>query len=203
MKGLSKPFPASKIHFRVGATDKDKTKGLALAYIDARDVMERLDEVIGAERWQCEHPFVGCCRIGIKVGEEWVWKSNGAGQTDVEGDKGQYSDSFKRAAVLWGIGRYLYDLGNMWVKIKPQGRSYAIAETPRLPSWAIPDGLDEKPKAQDQDPFKGKKGQVAGLCERTGTSFSDVESYIMADGSVEASIIRLEKKVKEMKGEAK
>jgi len=53
------------------------------------------------------------------------------------------------------------------------------------------------------DPFNGKKNQVADLCERTGTSFSDVESYIMADGSVEASIIRLEKKLEEMGVEGK
>src|SRR6478609_11878627 len=112
---LKAPFPADKISWRVGSTNADKTKGMALAYIDARDVMERLDEVCGM-LWQCEYvPMPNgtcCCRIGIKVGEEWIWRSNGAlNLTDSDksdqkemAEKGSYSDSFKRAAVLWGVG---------------------------------------------------------------------------------------------------
>ena len=83
---------------------------------------------------------MGCCRIGIKIDNEWVWRSNGAGETQVEGEKGKFSDAFKRAAVLWGVGRYLYYLDNTWVKIKPQGRSYVLAGVPKLPSWALPKG---------------------------------------------------------------
>ena len=131
-------FPADQIKWRVGATNGDKTKGIALAYLDARNVMERLDGVCGAGNWQVEYPFPGCCRIGIKLAvqvgaeaplSEWVWKSNGAGETDFEGTKGQYSDAFKRAAVLWGIGRYLYDLSAPWVAIEPRGKSYVIAKS--------------------------------------------------------------------------
>ena len=72
----------------------------------------------------------------IKTG--WVWKANGAGETDYEGTKGQFSDAFKRAAVMWGIGRYLYALPNEWVQIKPSGKSYKIVNPPKLPDWAIP-----------------------------------------------------------------
>jgi len=126
---LARPFQPSAIRWRVGATNSDKTKGMALAYIDARDVMDRLDEVCGPENWQVEYPFPGCARIGIKLGGEWVWKSNGAGATDVEAEKGQYSDAFKRAAVLWNIGRYLYTLKSPWVAIEQRGRSYVIAES--------------------------------------------------------------------------
>jgi hypothetical protein len=65
-----------------------------------------------------------------------VVKSNGAGDTDVEGPKGALSDAFKRAAVLWGIGRYLYSLDSPWVALEARGRSYVIAksELPRLKS---------------------------------------------------------------------
>lgn len=133
IKELSKPFPHDFISWRVGATNQKRvaretnnskarpTKGIALAYIDARDVMDRLDEVCGVGNWQNEYPYKGCCRIGIKVDGEWVWKSNGAGETQVEADKGQYSDSFKRAAVQWGIGRYLYDCPNVWVDLDDWG----------------------------------------------------------------------------------
>ena len=134
---LKQPFDPSVIHWRVGSTSKDKKNGLALAYLNARDVMKRLDDVCG-DNWQVRYPFKGCCEIGIKINDEWLWRSNVAGETDFEAEKGQGSDAFKRAAVLWGVGRYLYYLKNIWVPIKPQGRSYVIAETPVLPNWALP-----------------------------------------------------------------
>lgn len=139
---LKEPFDPRVVHWRVGATSKDKTKGIALAYINARDAMKRLDDVCGPF-WQAEYPFEGCCRIGIKLGDEWLWRANGAGETDVEGEKGRYSDAFKRAAVLWGVGRYLYYLPNAWVPLQQQGRSHVIAQPPQLPPWALP-----KPKEQ-------------------------------------------------------
>ena len=137
LQHLQEPFSADKVHWRIGSTTQAKDKGMALAYIDARDVMERLDEVCGPENWQCRYPHATnktCCDIAIKINDEWVWKSNGAGDTDVEGDKGAFSDAFKRAAVLWGIGRYLYDLGNVWVAIEARGRSFVInqSEIPKL-----------------------------------------------------------------------
>lgn len=142
---LTAPFDPDKVSWRVGSTNQDKTQGMALAYIDARDVMERLDSVVGPSGWQCEYHAVGSktsCRIGIMgdpapsspflAGEpdytQWIWKADGAGDTDFEGDKGAFSDSFKRAAVKWGIGRYLYDLKAPWVAIEQKGRSYVIAK---------------------------------------------------------------------------
>lgn len=132
LSALSAPFPPDKISWRVGSTNKDKTKGMALAYIDARDVMDRLDEACGPAGWQCSYPHANgktVCSIGIKIGDEWVWKANGAGDTDIEAEKGALSDAFKRAAVCWGIGRYLYDLDSPWVAIEPMGRSYKITDS--------------------------------------------------------------------------
>lgn len=117
---LRDPFPADVISWRVGSTTKDKSKGMALAYIDARDVMQRLDDVCGPENWQNDYPHAASktvCRIGIRINNEWVWKANGAGDTDIESEKGALSDAFKRAAVLWGIGQYLYDLDSPWVTL--------------------------------------------------------------------------------------
>jgi hypothetical protein len=134
---LVAPFPPAAVSWRVGSTNQDKTKGMALAYIDARDVMERLDAVCGPAGWQRSYPHAGAktvCRISIKVGEEWIGKEDGAGDSDVEAEKGALSDAFKRAAVSWGIGRYLYSLGSPWVAIEQKGKSYVIApsETRRL-----------------------------------------------------------------------
>jgi hypothetical protein len=146
MKRLASPFPLEAISWRVGATNKEKTKGIALAYIDARDVMDRLDQVVGPENWQCRYPFTGCCEIGINIEGGWVWKANGAGVTDYEAEKGQYSDAFKRSAVMWGIGRYLYHLPNEWVLIEPYGKSYKLKTKPSLPNWAIPGKASIVPK---------------------------------------------------------
>lgn len=141
LHALKEPFPADVIHWRVGATNGEKTKGIALAYIDARDVMKRLDEVCGIDGWQCRYVIesaLAVCELSLKINGEWITKSDGAGETDVEGEKGKMSDAFKRAAVRFGVGRYLYYLPNEWVDIKPAGRSYKLASTPNLPSWAKP-----------------------------------------------------------------
>lgn len=137
IKALTAPFPPDRVSWRVGSTTQDKRRGLALAYIDARDVMERLDKVCGPENWQSRYPHATgktVCEIGIKIGQDWIWKADGAGDTEFEADKGALSDAFKRAAVRWGIGRYLYDIEAIWVDIEPAGRSYRIAahEMPRL-----------------------------------------------------------------------
>lgn len=142
LEKLKEPFDPKFVKWRVGATSGDKTKGIALAYIDAREVMKRLDEVCGVEGWQCRYSHVTdkgvVCEIGIKFGDEWIWKANGAGETDVEAEKGAMTDAFKRAGAVWGIGRYLYYLPNKWVDLEPAGRSYKLKETPTLPSWAQP-----------------------------------------------------------------
>ena len=129
---LAAPFPAEAVSWRIGTSNKKKrqketgdnfakaTKGIALAYIDARDVMDRLDAVCGPGGWQCQYPHANgktVCAIGIKVGDDWVWKADGAGDSDIEAEKGALSDAFKRAAVRWGIGRYLYHIASPWVDL--------------------------------------------------------------------------------------
>lgn len=134
---LSNPIPPAKVSWRVGNTNKkaeerrtnDKnakaTKGQALAYLDARDVMNRLDEVCGPDKWEDSYVETPkgrlICTIAIKVGDEWVRKSDGAGDTQVEGEKGAISDAFKRAGVKWGIGRYLYDIESPWIALDERG----------------------------------------------------------------------------------
>lgn len=134
---LKRPFKASKISWRVGATNKDKTKAIALAYIDARDVMERLDEVFGMN-WQCKYSHAEnktICELSVLVDGIWITRSNGAGDSDIEAEKGAISDAFKRAGVMFGIGRYLYDLPNEWVEINEYKK---IVKTPTLPAGFYP-----------------------------------------------------------------
>lgn len=139
---LAAPFNPDVVSWRVGSTTADKQRGMALAYIDSRDVQDRLNEVCGPFGWQCRHEVSGdkrvTCHIGIKSPDgEWCWKSDGAGETDFEGEKGSYSDSFKRAAVKWGIGRYLYDVSSPWVAIEKKGNSYAIVDSEKAKLRAV------------------------------------------------------------------
>ena len=115
---LSKPFDRKHIQWRVQRLTKDGTGGLALAYINVRQVQDRLNEVMGTD-WQTKHEVFGTktiCSLGLKLDGEWIWRSDGAGDTQFEADKGAISDSLKRAAVSFGIGRHLYDLPSIWVK---------------------------------------------------------------------------------------
>lgn len=146
LERLKEPFAVKDVHWRVGSTNAKSnggkpTKGIALAYIDARDVMKRLDDVVGPENWQNRYSHVTqkglICDIGIRLNGEWIWKANGAGDTPVEAEKGSMSDAFKRSAVMWGIGRYLYMLDNTWVDLDERQR---IKTPPVLPTWATPEG---------------------------------------------------------------
>jgi hypothetical protein len=121
---LSAPLEPSKVSWRVGQiTKSDPTKASALCYIDARDVMERLDRVVGPDNWKDSYYETPkgriICTISIysETRAEWVSKSDAAGDTAVEAEKGAVSDAFKRAAVKWGIGRYLYDIPMQWVQV--------------------------------------------------------------------------------------
>ncbi len=135
---LKKSFHYRDIDWRIGRVT-DEIKGIAsvLAYIDVRALYQKFDDACGVNGWQITYPHVGqktCCEISVLIGDRWVTKSNGAGDTAVEGDKGAFSDAAKRAGVPWGVGRYLYDMPDIKVSVKKVGRNYYIEkeEYPKL-----------------------------------------------------------------------
>ena len=115
-------------------------KGLSLLlYKDARCDMRILDETVGPENWQREH--YECkgnlfCRVGIRCGEEWVWKSDCGTESYTEKEKGEASDSFKRACFNWGIGRELYTAPFIWVPVagKDGNPNYNVVDRNGKPS---------------------------------------------------------------------
>lgn len=158
---LAEPFPPTDIEWRAGATNSDKTKALALAYITSRAVMDRLDNVVGPENWRDEYrpgPNGGVvCGLSIRVGDEWITKWDGADNSDIEGVKGGLSDAFKRAGYKWGIGRYLYNLEGTWIECEVFGKTVRLKGTPKLPAWALPKGTQPAPaKAPAVPPANGK-----------------------------------------------
>lgn len=99
--------------WRVQSFSKNKPSCSCVAYIDARDVMNRLDEVVGEGNWQDKYEVINgqlFAGIGILVDGNWIWKWDTGTESQTEKEKGVVSDAFKRAAVKWGIGRFLYDL---------------------------------------------------------------------------------------------
>ena len=109
---------ADEVECRIGQVNK-QGKGLTLLlYKDGRTDMNILDETVGAENWQREH--YECkgnmyCKVGIFCDGQWVWKSDCGTESNTEAEKGEASDSFKRACVNWGIGRELYTSPFIWI----------------------------------------------------------------------------------------
>lgn len=104
----------SEIECRVGqVSKKDPNTCTILLYKNARVDMAMLDELVGAENWQREHREVKgnlYCGVGIYDADkgETIWKWDCGVESQTEAQKGEASDSFKRACVNWGIGRELY-----------------------------------------------------------------------------------------------
>lgn len=122
------PFPEEDIEWRIqqSGTSNGMPWALVLAYVTNRAIMDRLDEVVGPENWTndfSQSPNGGVlCTLGIKIGDDWVYKTDGADNTEIEKVKGGLSNSMKRAGVQWGIGRYLYKLPVTFAKFEPEGR---------------------------------------------------------------------------------
>jgi hypothetical protein len=153
---LANPFDPESTQWRVGSTNAAKDRGIALAYINARHVMDRLDEVVGMPNWKDEYEFHGdrtVCKLSLRIHGEWVTKVDAAGDTAVESEKGAMSDAFKRAAVKFGIGRYLYALDSPWVKIVPVGKkSHRIEDPGALAKLLpVPNRVDQAIEALDAE----------------------------------------------------
>lgn len=161
LKELKKPFPAKDIEWRVQSAGENGGKVWAkvLPYVSARAIMDRLDAVFGLFGWRDEYakaPDGGIlCRLSVKPDEgEWITKEDAAENTKVEAVKGGVSSAIKRAAVKFGIGRYLYKVPIMFAIINPNGSHYQSGkkdlgnkngypsfkwDSPKLPLWALPD----------------------------------------------------------------
>ena len=122
-KELSKKLDVKNIDFKVKQiVGKGAVKSaLLLAYKDARVDMSILDDVVGVGKWKNDYKrdTKGVLQggIAIKFDDEWVWKWSNGTESAMEKEKGEYSDAFKRAGFMWGIGRHLYDFPNIFVKL--------------------------------------------------------------------------------------
>lgn len=193
-KVLQAPFHPDDIEWRPQRFVKNG-KTQALAYVTARAVMERLDEAVGPANWDMglEPIDMGVtskldkqgnttdlkgfkCVLILRIEDEegnvqYVQRADVANLTDFEAIKGGASGAMKRAAVQFGIGRYLYGIGDTWAETDDYGR---IKTVPRLPDWALPEG------------FTYPEGSAN--VKYTSQLASDVESYAF-DTSVDDTAV--------------
>lgn len=143
---LRKPFSIERISFKIQTNPKegDEGKGMVVAYIDARDVMDRLDDVAPGQ-WSDEYvvsPIGGLeCRLTVcGITRRDVGKDD----NPTEREKSAYADAFKRAAVKFGVGRFLYDSPRMWASLKRVGKT-----------WKMVDGEEGKLRNKMKDYLEG------------------------------------------------
>ena len=110
---------ANEIDCRVASASKDGSLMLLL-YKDARVDQNILDETFGVFGWQRQHEIIGgnlYCTVSVKNPEtgEWISKQDVGVESFSEKEKGQASDSFKRACFNLGIGRELYTAPQIWI----------------------------------------------------------------------------------------
>jgi hypothetical protein len=171
---LAEKFHEKDIKWRVKDSGISKKNGKpwaqVLAYVDARAIMDRLDKVVGPDNWRTQfHHLEGgvMCDLSIKINGEWITKQDGSPDTKVEAFKGGISKALVRAAVHWGIGRYLYDLETNFADFVDDRSSETYSSKidneyynwlpPALPAWALPEGHEPQNKQRQH-----QAGQPAG-----------------------------------------
>ncbi len=139
---LAEPFDMEEIRWKPAIVKGDRA--MALAYVTSRAIMDRLDEVVGLDCWQDEYAFMPdgsvTCKLSLKIDGQWLTKMDIGGQSEQPDDhdkhKAAVSDALKRAAVKWGLGRFLYRLPQQWCDYDPQKKQFKVM--PKLPDWVFP-----------------------------------------------------------------
>lgn len=198
---LAAPFHPDDLEWKPQITGAKNGRPWArvVPYVTARAIDDRFDLVIGPDRWAIRYkalPDGGLmAEIGVLGGSgDWIWKGDGAGPVKAGGGlsesdaaKGTFSNSKKRAAVPWGVGRYLYRLESYYATVFPadsnRGRFFAKVKAdqrkgissdipfrwdpPDLPPWALPGGAG-RPASVDP---------VEEAVERVKNLVSDLRKY--------------------------
>jgi hypothetical protein len=163
---LSEPFDPADVKFKPQSVKNNRC--LAMAYIDARLIQDRLDEVLGVENWQDRYDILPdgsvMCRLRVNLGGRWITKAD-VGSPSEQPDSGDrlkaaFSDALKRAAVKFGIGRYLYRLPAQWVDYDPVKKQ--IVRPPQLPAFALPRSKGKSKTAESGSKAKPGK-EVSSL----------------------------------------
>jgi len=193
---LKEPFERKDIEFRVAKVSKRTRKVLVLAYITSRAVMQKLDAIFGVDGWKDEYEVLQngvICKLSVKVNGEFITKQDAAPFTNIEALKGAFSDALKRAAVKFGVGRYLYQLTEFWADIverKPTKVNNKIHRyhsdnlsgwwiEPELPDWAVKDGNNRKKVTEANGETEKKVGRKPEPSREVDSSSNDLRSLLI------------------------
>ena len=150
-KLLAEPFKAGDVKWKPQIVSGNRA--MAIAYTNARAVMDRLDDVLGIEGWTDKYKLLTggsvLCSLSCSLSVDgsgdrhWTTKRDVGSPSEQPDDgdklKAAFSDALKRAAVKFGIGRYLYRLPLQWVDYDAAKKKFLVE--PQLPPWALPEDL--------------------------------------------------------------
>lgn len=211
LERLREPFQENDLEWRIQRAGEHDGRvwALAVPYVTARAVQDRLDDVVGPANWKTSFHQVAIasggfiCTLEICCGGTWVAKSDAADLTDIEPLKGGVSNALKRAAVSWGIGRYLYEVDTCWAETSKQKRDgwergAFGPQGQRVNFWWRPPRLPHAPARQEEpaarsteapaaspvvenDPHREElKRQLHLTMQRHGVGVEEVERYCQA-----------------------
>ncbi|MBX3721320.1 MAG: DNA repair protein Rad52 [Turneriella sp.] len=186
MARLTAPFKPEEIKWRATLSGlKDGKPWVMVApYLDARTIQDRLDNVLGADCWTAKYrqgPGSGIlCTLSIRINGEWIDKCDAASLTEIEPVKGGISNAFRRASVAWGIGRYLYNIGNAYGFIHERGQYKGSAKDKVNNSWINfrwnPPKLEvessAKPQNESKPAYQPKPTAASGTTSTTPTTLT-------------------------------
>lgn len=206
LRRLAEPFPADDVEWRVSRAGMGRS-GIyckVLAYITARAIQARLDDVCGPENWVNEPPRYNelrpgivsiACGITIRLDSQWLTKWDVAEPTNIEPAKGGFSGAMKRAGAQWGIGRYLYRLDETYAEVADKGgRGWNWAQlpekiggatyywkTPTLPGWALPREPEHEVSADQLNQLKRAwRGKFAADVESPADLRSGFDRFVLS-----------------------
>lgn len=141
-RALAEYFEPDEVKYKPAVVSGNRA--LALWYVDARVIEDRLDDVMGVTGWQDEYQIEPdgsvVCRLRLKIAGEWLTKVDvGSPSEQPDGGdrlKAAFSDSLKRAAVKWGVGRYLYRMPSQWCDYDAHKKQFL--RPPQIPAAFLP-----------------------------------------------------------------
>jgi hypothetical protein len=207
MDALAAPFPPERLKFRVGARTTSKERGIALPYVDMRDYIDRLNEVLGFD-WEDEETIsYSAKRVTVKYrltmhvdGESRTRTGDGecADLSDENAVTTASAQAFKRACVKFGLGAALYELPQQWVDLKNQryipGQAKAqlrraYAQWIESGNWAFGNRRPPQRASQPQQKSSEKKPPQPQQKAGRGKS-SDVAGLTLHFGKYEGQTLR-------------
>lgn len=194
---LRQPFSQNDIEWKVQTSNKGNNGAYAfvVAYVNNRAIQNRLDEVFGIGGWKNSYvEFSGgiICELSCYINGQWITKSDGSEPSNFEAFKGGLSNAMKRAAVQFGIGRYLYKLEPIYVQVSETKSNNSIYlndkknkvvgyyEPPCLPDWALPPDEQKQGKNNETTSTSDNNNKKREIDKKTGNNTFNRNSYFIS-----------------------